>query len=359
MNEVNTVRVAVVGCGRHGSAMAQAVIRSDTLRLVGCVDPNIQAAEETARMGDARAYATLEDALTQTHCDAVLIATPHDQLAPAALEAIQAGKHLLIEKPMALNEAQAREIELAADRAGVTCMVGYSFRFGMARHVHELVTQGAIGKLHAITGSIGTGRMDEGWRADPATGGGSLLYVGCHLIDLALWLIGDEPIDVSATVHHRDDRGTDDTSSIHLDFGGGRLAQFLVTQSAHRFFYDLRVIGRDGSITLRGNNFVQYEIEVNSDVLPAYEEPTTIRPSVQGDHIDMMLMPELAEFADAVLTRRAPAVTATDGRRVLRLLDAIHNSSRHTHPSTGEATASLRGAGSQLDQRDKALSANG
>jgi predicted dehydrogenase len=347
MNELNALRVAVVGCGRHGTALAQAVIRSDTLRLVGCVDPDLKAAEGAARMGDARAYATLEKALAHAAFDAVLIATPHDQLAPAALGAIQAGKHLLIEKPMALHEAQAREIELAADRAGVTCMVGYSFRFGMARHVHDLVTQGAIGELQAISGSIGTGRMDEGWRADPAAGGGAILYVGCHLVDLALWLIGHEPIDVTATVHLREDRGTDDTSSMLLDFGGGRLAQFLVTQSAHRFFYDLRVVGREGSISLRGNTFVQYEVEVNSDVLPAYEEPTTIRPAAQGDHLTMMLMPELAEFADAVLTRRPPAVTAADGRRVLRVLDAVHSSSRNNAPATGRPTGTLSAVGAE------------
>ena len=328
MNQPSTLRIAVVGCGRHGQALAQAVIRSDILRLAAAVDPDLDAADETARSGDAQAYPTLREALVHGDCDAVLIATPHDQLAPAALEAIQAGKHLLIEKPMALNEAQARGIELAAVSAGVTCMVGYSFRFGMARHVHDLLTQGAVGELQAITGSIGTGRMDEGWRADRATGGGPLLYVGCHLIDLALWLVGREPIEASATVHPRDDSETDDTSSMLLDFGGGLLAQFLVTQSAHRFFYDLHVIGREGSITLRGNNFVQCEIDVNSDVLPPYEEPTTIRPSVQGDHIDMMLMPELAEFADAVLAQRPPAVTAADGRRVLRVLDAIRSSRR-------------------------------
>lgn len=325
--EINTLRVAVVGCGRHGSALAQAVIRSDTLRLVGCVDPDLEAAEGTARLGDARAYATLEEAVAQAEFEAVLIATPHDQLAPEALGAIQARKHLLIEKPMALNEAQGRAIELAADRAGVTCMVGYSFRFGMARHVYDLVGQGAIGELQAISGSIGTGPMDEGWRADPAAGGGALLYVGCHLVDLALWLVGHEPNHVAATVRHREDRGTDDTSSMRLDFGGGRLAQFLVTQSAHRFFYDLRVIGRAGSISLRGNHFVQYDVEVNSEVLSAYEEPTTIRPAVQGDHITMMLMPELAEFADAIRAQRQPAVTAADGCRVLRVLDVARESS--------------------------------
>jgi predicted dehydrogenase len=79
--------------------------------------------------------------------DAVLIATPHHEL---ALSAIRAGKHLLIEKP-AMNEPEAREVEFAAASAGVTCMVGYAFRYGMAHYVYDLLAQGAVGNLVAIT----------------------------------------------------------------------------------------------------------------------------------------------------------------------------------------------------------------
>ena len=70
-------------------------------------------------------------------------------------------------------------------------------------------------------------------------------------------------------------RGVDDTSALQLEFTEDRVAHFLVTQSATGFFYDVKVIGRAGSITLRGRNFVQFEIEVQSDALPAWREPTS------------------------------------------------------------------------------------
>ena len=260
----------------------------------------------------------------------MLIATPHDQLAPLALSAIRAGKHVLVEKPMALDEAQGREVEFAAASAGVTCMVGYSFRYGMASHVSDLLAQGAVGDLRAITGSIGLPRLDNGWVARAESGGGPLLYVGCHLIDLALWFLAEEPASVWASVHERAGTGVDDTSALQLDFSDDRVAQFLVTQSAAGFFYDMQVIGRSGWITLRGRNFVQFEIEVYSDELPALQEPTIIRPNMQGDHVTSMLMPELAEFAQAIDQGRRPGVTASDGRRVLRVLDAARESGR-TH----------------------------
>jgi predicted dehydrogenase len=272
--------------------------------------------------------------LVAADVDAVLIATPHDVLAPLGLSAIRAGKHVLIEKPMAMDEPQAREVEFAAASAGVTCMVGYSFRYGMARYIHDLLAQGTVGDLRAITGSIGTPRMNSSWIAQPESGGGPLLFVGCYLIDLALWFVAEEPASVWATVQHRPDTGADDTSAIQLEFSDGRVAQFLVTQSAAGFFYDLRVIGRSGSIALRGRNFVQFEVEVCSTALAAYREPMIIRLAMERDHITMMLLPELAEFADAIEHGRPPGVTASDGRRVLRVLDAVRESGR-----TRQATA--------------------
>jgi predicted dehydrogenase len=161
MDKPEAVRVGVVGCGNHGGALAQAVVRSDTLRLVACADPDPAAVRRVAGLSDAvSAYASLEALLDASDVDAVLIATPHEVLAPLALSAIRAGKHLLIEKPMAMDEPQGKEVEFAAASAGVTCMVGYSFRYGMARYVHELLSQGAVGDFSVIIGSIGTPPMN-------------------------------------------------------------------------------------------------------------------------------------------------------------------------------------------------------
>jgi predicted dehydrogenase len=325
MDKFEALRVGVVGCGNHGGALAQAVVRSETLQLVACADPDAAAVGRVAGSSSGvSAHASLEALLDGSDVDAVLIATPHDVLAPLALSAIRAGKHLFIEKPMAMDEPQAKEVEFAAASAGVTCMVGYSFRYGIARYVHELLAQGAVGDLRAITGFIGTPPMNSRWIAQPESGGGPLLFVGCHLIDLALWFTGEEP----ASVQYRPDTGADDTSAIQLEFSNGQIAQFCITQSAAGFLYDLHVIGNSGSITLRGRNFVQFEIEVQSTVVAAYQDPTVIRPLMQRDHITMMLMPELAEFADAIEHRRAPDITASDGRRVLRVLDAVIASGR-------------------------------
>jgi predicted dehydrogenase len=266
--------------------------------------------------------------LDASDVDGIVIATPHHLLAPTALTAIRAGKHVLVEKPMAMNEQEAKEVEFAAASAGVSCMAGFSFRFSMMRYVHEIIKEGAVGDIQAITGAIGHGPMNRGWLASPETGGGPLLYVGCHLVDVLLWFMQEEPAGVTAQVHRRTDTGTDDSSAIQLEFSGGRLAQLFVTQAASAFFYELHVYGRSGTIALRGRNFLQFEIEVQSNALDKYREPTVIRPLVQRDNIAMMLVPELEEFARSVDEGRPPAITASDGRRVLRVLDAVVDSAR-------------------------------
>ena len=204
MDGPEALRVGLVGCGLQGAALAQGVVRSEQLHLVGCADPDDAGTLRVAAFSEGVArYRSLAELVETADVDAILLATPHDQLAPLALSAIRSGRHVFVEKPMALDEAQGREVEFAAASAGVTCMVGYSFRYGMARYVFDMIVRGAIGDLRAIIGSIGEPPMDSGWTAKRESGGGPLLYVGCHLIDLALWLVGEEPTSVWASIHRR------------------------------------------------------------------------------------------------------------------------------------------------------------
>jgi phthalate 4,5-cis-dihydrodiol dehydrogenase len=328
MSHSAPLRIGLVGCGRQGNALAQAIVRAEAVHLVACADPDVTAAWRAASLAsEVCTFDSVEALLSGSEVDAVLIATPHHLLGPVALAAIASGKHVMAEKPMALAEYEARQIESAADVAGITYMPGYSFRFSMASFVHDLLTQGAVGEIQSITGSIGHGPM-SGWLAVRETGGGPLLYVGTHLIDLALWFVSDEPVSVYADVRRDPESGTDATTALQLGFAAGVAAQFLVTQRAASFFYELHIIGNSGEIALRGHNFLQFEIEVLSNVVHAFKEPTIIRPQIQRDNISMMLVPELQEFASSIRDQRPPAITAADGRRVLRILDAVLESER-------------------------------
>jgi predicted dehydrogenase len=321
---MDAVRVGVVGCGFQGTALARAVTGATSLRLVACADPDEAAAAGVAALAPGvSAHSSAEALLAQAPVDAVLVATPNHLLSSVCLAAIRAGKHVLAEKPIALNEQEAAEVEGEAERAGVRYMAGYSLRFWLARHVHDLLAAGTAGEIQALTGVFACPPLDDGWLSSTATGGGPLLHLGSHLVDMLLWFAGDDVAEVSGTIRRRVGTGTDDTSAFQLQFRRGAVAQCLVSQAASAFFFAVDVIGGAGRVTLRGWHWLQFEIEVVSAVNAAYAQPTVIRPYIASDHITTMLVPELEEFAVAIGEARPPAVTATDGRRVLQVLDAV------------------------------------
>jgi phthalate 4,5-cis-dihydrodiol dehydrogenase len=323
------IPVGIVGCGYQGRLLAQAIARTSRLRVVACADPVGEAAAQVAALaGHAEGHASVDELLGKSEVDAIIIATPHHVLHEIALAAIAAGKHVLAEKPIATNEEQAARIEEAAGRAGICYMSGYSLRFFVAqKQVHELLTAGVVGEIQAITAGIGTGPLG-GWFAAAEMGGGALLYLGSHLVDEILWFVQDQPIQVYADVRHRPDTGTDETSLFQIRFAKGAVAQCLVTQAVEGWFDFVNIYGREGRIGLASSNWLRYAISVWSKALPAYAEPTTIRPRLRGDPILMMLVPEVEEFAAAIQESRQPSITATDGRRVLKVLDAVVESDR-------------------------------
>lgn len=324
------LRIGLVGCGVHGRSLATALIQSPSLQLVACADLDPAAATGVAALADQiTIYPSVEALLKGNRVDAVVLATPPHTLYETALAAIQAHKHVLAEKPMGIDEKEAAELEAAVQRAGVCYLAGYSFRFCPAlQQVHALLQAGAVGEIYAIQGSIGVNPLNRGWLASPATGGGPLLYVGSHLVDELLWYLNDEPVEVAAHIRYRADTQADEIATFAIRFAKGATAQCLVTQAADTFYNNLDLYGRAGRISLRGVDYLNYSVAVVSKILPAYAEPTQIRPRLWGDPKLAMLTAELAEFAQAIAERRQPSITVRDGRRVLRVLDAVVKADR-------------------------------
>lgn len=324
MDSEGKLRVGIVGCGYQGLLLAQAIAETEGLRVVACADPVEDAAAAIAALaGRAEIYSSAGELLDRGEVDAVLIATPHHVLQEIALAAIGAGKHVLAEKPVAMNEREAIEIEEAVAKAGICYMSGYSLRFFVAqKQVCALLAAGAVGEIQAVTAGIGTGPLGD-WFADPEMGGGALLYLGSHLVDEILWFVQDDPAQVYADVRVRSDSGTDETCAFQIRFARGAVAQCLVTQAVESWFDFVNIYGRDGRIGLASSNWLRYEISVSSTAIPAYAQPATLCPRLRGNPILMMLVPELEEFAAAIQEHRQPAITAGDGRRVLKVLDAV------------------------------------
>jgi predicted dehydrogenase len=185
-------RVAIAGCGRVGRKRAAALRPGDELVSAFDVDP-----AAAARLVD-RPARDLEELLA-LQPEVVVVATPHDRLAPIACDALAAGAHVLVEKPGGLGTAQVEALAQAADAAGRRVKVGFNHRFhpALAELAEEVrsAEHGELLHLRARYGHGGRVGYEREWRAQPErSGGGELVDQGMHLLDLTHWLAGPLPL---------------------------------------------------------------------------------------------------------------------------------------------------------------------
>ena len=186
--------VGIIGCGLIGQKRAKALPASD--ELVACADVSFDRAEALAGSFGVAAVMNWRSIIDDPAIDVVIIATPHDTLAEITLAAVEAGKHVLVEKPAARFASELSPLLAARDRKQVQVHVGFNHRYHRSlRKAKELVSSGVLGELMFIRGRYGHGGRlgyEKEWRADPAiSGGGELIDQGPHLIDLSRWFLGE------------------------------------------------------------------------------------------------------------------------------------------------------------------------
>lgn len=192
------VNVALIGCGYIGARHAQSLARLPGARIAAFVDQDVTRATDLRQArgdADARATADVDAAVQSSDIDAVIIATHHDSHAALAVAAARAGKHLFVEKPLALTDAACREIEEAVAAAGVQGVVGFQTRHApLVRRAIEWVPRPRV-----VFGQLIVGRWDDAsWAQHPATGGGNVLSQGVHGFDLLAHMAGAPPAVIFA-----------------------------------------------------------------------------------------------------------------------------------------------------------------
>jgi len=338
------LRFGLIGCGSQGRYLSEALRLTGQADLVACADVKPEAARLAVNQcGYERAYTDRDEMLARADVDAVIVATTHDQLQPCAMAVVRAGRHLFVEKPMALDAAGARSIAEAAARSGVKVMVGYTLPFLATRvRMKQLLKDGAVGDIvHVLAGQI-IGKMG-GWLARPEHGGGPLLYIGTHVIYQVLDVVERRAERVFAEVT-RTETGVDEQCFVTVRFQAGIVAQICTSQRLGGRYGWIDVLGSAGRVR---SEWESDEVFVQSSAIEAYRDPTTIRvpaesigPNIaQGQKASVSAFDyvrawadEFAEFMAAIKEDRDPAVTAEDGVRVLEITDAVFESGRSGGP---------------------------
>ncbi len=199
------LRAAVAGTGFIGAVHAHAARRAGA-HLVGVAASSVLSAREAAHaLGAERGFADADSLVTAPDVDVVHICTPNHLHAPLARAALAAGKHVICEKPLAVDRAQAAELVRAADAAGAVATVPFVYRFyPLVREARARVAAGAIGPLRLVHGCylqdwLAT-ESDDNWRVDPQRGGPSRAFadIGSHWCDLIEFVTGDRLAAVCA-----------------------------------------------------------------------------------------------------------------------------------------------------------------
>ncbi|MBB4198063.1 LmbZ [Rhodoblastus sphagnicola] len=249
------LRVGIIGCGLIGDKRAKAI--GSWGRLTACADRELGRAEALARPRGARAYADWRDLAKAEDVDLVIIATAHDSLAEITLAAVEAGKHVLVEKPAARRSHELAAVIEARDRVGVKVHVGFNHRYHRSlQKARELISGGGLGELMFLRARYGHGGRigyEKEWRADPKlSGGGELIDQGPHLIDLSRWFLGEfAKVDGFAHTYFWD-MPVDDNAFMTLRTAREQTAFLHVSCSEWKNLFSMEIYGRDGKIELNG-----------------------------------------------------------------------------------------------------------
>jgi len=320
------VRLGVIGCGRIAQAHLAAIENlRDEVDLIAVADVD----EERARMAmerfGARLFTSrLEDVLQHPEIDALIITLPNHLHHPVTVRAAKAGKHVLVEKPMALNFNQAKEMVEEAKRSGVTLMVGQSRRFSYA--VFELEKNlPQIGSLFRIQISFLVNFPSpptKWWKRKEEAGGLVILLQGSHSIDSILTWIKKMPIRACAFSSRQNPQWEgEDEADILLSFEKGELASVHLSLSTLPEIHEAILVGTKGVMRL-------IEYSTGKPFSFGYYLDLNGKRIFSGDQIPSHYTLQLEEFVRALREKRKPLASGEEVLNTMRVLDMVRLSER-------------------------------
>jgi predicted dehydrogenase len=329
----NVPGVAILGCGLIGQK------RSKTLagaKLVVCADPDEKRAKSLAGgFPGCEATSDWRSAAQREDVEIVIVATTNDALVEASLAAVEAGKHVLVEKPGARNVAELDRLIDAVQKNSAQVRVGFNHRYHPALlKARALVDAGELGELMFVRGRYGHGGRkgyDQEWRANPAlSGGGELIDQGVHLLDLSRWFLGDFS-DVQGYAHtYFWKMPVDDNGFLLLKTSKNQTAFLHVSCTEWKNLFSLEIYGRDAKLHIEGLGG-SYGVEKLSfyKMLPEMGPPdTTIWEYPRGDNSWML---EFAEFLEDIRLNRTPSANLMDARAALVAVEKIYRDSGYDY----------------------------
>lgn len=320
------MNIGIIGCGTIGDKRAQSV---GDHPITWTADIHLDKARALAnRSVGAEATDDWRKVIQADNVDAVIIATPHDQLAPIALAAAQTGKHFLIEKPAARSAGELQQIAQAVKATGVIVKVGFNHRFHPAFiKAREIFDTGALGPMMFIRGRYGHGGRlgyEKEWRANrKISGGGELIDQGIHLIDLSRWFMGDFVRCDGFLPTCFWDIQVEDNAFMALHTQAGQMAWLHASWTEWKNMFSFEIYGKAGKLQIDGLGG-SYGVEKLTyyKMLPKMGPPETAHWEYPLPDRSWDL--EFQEFEKAINEKRQPMGNLEDALAALEVIDHLY-----------------------------------
>lgn len=317
------VRYALVGAGWIAqAAFMPAVERTGNSELVAVVTGDAEKARELAEKYELKRTCDYSDygaLLRSGDVDAVYISTPNWDHVAYAVQALEAGIHVLVEKPMEVSVERCERILAAAEKSSAKLMVAYRLHFEPATlDALERVRKGELGEVRFFSSVFAQHVARENQRGHNGFDGGPVLDMGPYPINAARNLFGEEPVEVSAFGTRNEDAGLgdfDDTVAVSLRFGDGRLAQFVVSYAGNSF----------GAYTVVGTKGV-LEMSPGYTFQGALQERLTLgekKPKAKKFEAVDQFAGQTKYFSQCVLDGTEPEPGAEEGLLDVRVIEAV------------------------------------
>ncbi len=327
MTQMEKVRWGVIGATSRiaGSALLPAIARSECAELCAVASRTLSAAQEIAGQygNSAQAYGDYDSLIADDTVEVVYIPLPNSLHLGWAVEAMNNGKHVLCEQPLALNAQQAAEMVETADANGVILSEAFMYRYHpLQQAVSKLITNGEFGEIKLVRASCSFVQSDpDDYRRDMRMGGGALLDIGCYCVNIARRVFRREPVAVTGTSVVDDVTGIDTTTTAQLEFDNGGMA-LLDCSFSLSFRASYEIVGSAASLTapkffLGPDEATEYVITREG------HDPETV-PVPPGN----MYEEEVDGLSRRIRGENAYVLPAADGFKNMRVLDAIAASTR-------------------------------
>jgi predicted dehydrogenase len=323
------VRYAITGFGRFAEkAIAPAIRQSHNAELAAIQNRTRAKAERAAaELSVPFASDSVSEIVARPDVDALFIVSANAAHCAETLLAAEAGKHVLVEKPMAMNVAECQRMIDACTRNNVKLMVGHMVRLSpLVKRMRELVQSGAIGRVvRAESNFVYDGRLSSrAWLLDTkVAGGGPTFDVGVHCLDTLRFILDDEVVSVKAEMNPApDEKQTEATSQLLLRFSHGAIATIMSSYDSPLRESRIEVLGTEARISALdftvGDRRCELKIEKRSQT--RVPEVTMVMFEVPNLYVE-----EVTAFSACILENKEPVLSADDALKNQRVLDRAMN----------------------------------